>query len=122
MSDRPHADADRLDFSPLDPRADASGFEQLVRDVRRAAAPELVRRRASTTIWGQIATWRRPILVGSGALALVAALVVVVVRPAATPPATLEEALGVPGQIAPWVQATERPSPGELLGTEWSPR
>ena len=120
MSDRPHGDADRVDFTPLDPQADASRFERIVREIHRAATSELVRRRASLTLWGQIACWRRPILAGSGALALVSALVLAVVQPAVTGPATLEESLGVPNQVAPWVQTAERPSPGELLGAEWS--
>jgi hypothetical protein len=120
MGDQRQNEPDRLDWSPLDPRADAAGFETLIREVRRAAAPELARRRAKQSLWDQIASWWRPILVGSGVLAVVSAGIVILVHPARTAPASLPEAFGVPSQVAHWVQATENPSPGELLGGEWS--
>lgn len=116
MDDQTHGDQDRLDLSTLDPRADATRFEQLVREVRRAATPELVRRQVGLTLWGQISRWRRPILVGSGLLALVSAVVLAAVHPSTTTPTRLAEAFGVPSQVARWVQATDKPSPGDLLG------
>ena len=120
MDEQINGDPDRLDLTPLDPRADASRFERLVREVRRAAASELVRRQASLTPWGQIARWRRPILSASGLLALASAAVVVLVHPSAKTQITVAEAFGVPSQVAHWVQATDNPTPGELLGLERS--
>jgi hypothetical protein len=120
MDDKTHGDSDRLDLSPLDPRADAARFERLVREVRRVATPELVRRQAGLTPWGQIARWRRPILAASGLLALVSAIVVATVHPSTTAKTTLAEAIGVPNRVAQWMQATDDPSPGDLFGVERS--
>ena len=120
MDEQIYRDADRIDLSPLDPHVDPSHFEQLVREVRRAATPELIRRQMSLTPWGQIARWRRPILSASGLLALAAAVVIVVARPPAEAPPTDVEALGVPDRVARWVQAAEKPSPAELVGLERS--
>jgi hypothetical protein len=120
MDDQSRGDSDRLDLSPLDPRTDALRFERLVREVRRAATPELVRRQAGLTLWGQIARWRRPILAASGLVALVSVIVLAVAHPSATSQTTLAEAFGVPSQVARWVQANEKPTPGDLLGLERS--
>jgi hypothetical protein len=123
MDDRNHDDPERLDLTPLDPRADPARFERLVREVRRAATPELVRRQTGLTLWGQLTRWRRPILATSGLLALASAVVLLVVHPSATTQATqttLAEGFGVPSQVARWVQGTEKPSPGDLLGAEGS--
>jgi hypothetical protein len=113
-------DPDRLDLTPLDPQADAVRFERLIREVRRAATPELLRRQGALTPWGQIARWRRPILAGSGLLGLVAAAFLTLVHPSTTEQTTLAEAIGVPGRVAQWVLATDKPSPGDVLGVERS--
>ena len=118
--DQTHADPDRLDLSPLDPRADSSRFEWLVREIRRAATPELVRRQGGVTLLAQVARWRRPILSASGALALVSAVVVAVVRPSPKTQTTVAEALGAPSEVALWLQGKDRPTQGELLGLEGS--
>jgi hypothetical protein len=120
MDDQNRDDPDRLDLTLLDPRADGLRFEQLVRDVRRAATPELVRRQAGPTLWGQIARWRRPIFAVSGLVALASTVVLAVVQPSATAQTTMAEAIGLPGQVARWVQASDKPTPGDLLGLERS--
>jgi len=120
MDDKTRGDPDRLDLTPLDPRADAASFERLVREVRRAATPELVRRQAGLSLWGQIARWRRPILAASGLMALASVIVLVVAHPPTTKQTTLAEAIGVPNQVARWVQAPDKPTPGDLLGLERS--
>jgi hypothetical protein len=124
MDDQTRDDADRLDLAPLDPPADTARFERLVREVRCAATPELVRRQLSSTLWGQIARWRRPVLAASGLVALVSVIVLAVARPSsatsATSQITLVEAFGVPSQVARWVQASEKPTPGDLLCLERS--
>lgn len=120
-------DPGRLDLSLLDPRSDVPRFEQLVRDVRRAATPELVRRQCSQTLWGQIARWRRPIFAAAGAVALASVIVLAVAHPSMTTAqtgqttqTTVAEAFGVPTPVARWVQANDKPTPGYLLGLERS--
>jgi hypothetical protein len=120
MDDQIHGNPDRIDLTPLDPRADAVRFERLVREVRCAATPELLRRQARLTPWSQIARWRRPILAASGMLALASVIILALIHPSTTTQMTLAEAIGVPSQVAGWVQATEKPSPGDLLGIERS--
>lgn len=120
IDDQTHGDSDRLDLTALDPRADAVRFERLVQDVRRAATPELVRRQAGLTLWGQLARWRRPVFAASGLLVLASTVVLLVVHPSTTSQITLAEAFGVPSQVARWVQTSDNPTPGDLLGLERS--
>ncbi len=132
-------DPDRLEFGPLDPRGDEARFERLLREVRRAATPELIRRQAGMTLWGQIAGWWRPILTGAAALSLGSILVLARVHPsmtaqltarspspASSPAMTGESALagafGVPGPVALWLQATDKPTLEDLLGVDRSNR
>jgi hypothetical protein len=118
--DRAPEDANRVDLAPLDPRADAARFERLLREVRRAATPELLRRQANLTVWDLIARWQRPILAGSGLLTLISAVVLALSHPATMKQATLAEMCGVPSPVARWVQATGKPTPADLLSVEWS--
>jgi hypothetical protein len=118
--DQIHDDPDRLDLSPLDPLADTARLERLLREVRLAATPELVRRQANPTLWGQLARWRRPVFATSGLLALASAVVLLVVHPSTATQTTLAEAFGVPSQIARWVQVSDKPTPGDLIGLERS--
>jgi anti-sigma-K factor RskA len=126
MDDKADEEQDRLDLTPLDPRADAPRFDRLMREVRRGATPELVRRQFSSTLWGQIARWRRPILATSGVVALVSVIALVVAHPStrtsattsATTQTTLAEAFGVPSSVARWVQGSDKPTTGDLLGLE----
>lgn len=120
VDDKTHGDPERVDLIPLDPRADTARFERLVREVRRAATPELVRRQAGLTVWGQIAHWRRPILAAAGLLTLASVIVMAVAHPSTAKQTTFAEACGVPSPVARWVRATDKPTPGDLLGVEWS--
>jgi hypothetical protein len=120
MDDQIQGDPDRLDLSSLDPRADTARFERLLREVRLAATPELVRRQSNPTLWGQLARWRRPVIAVSGLLALASAIVLLVVHPSITTQTTLAEAFGVPSQVARWAQVNDKPTPGDLLGLERS--
>jgi hypothetical protein len=119
--ERMHEDPERIDLSMLDPQADPGRFEDLLRGVRRAATPELLRRQAGTTLWGQMRRWRRPILVTSGALALAAAVVLIFVQPTRTS-STTEDAFGVPSTVSQWMRSEEKPSPADLLEAEGGSR
>ena len=119
IDDRMHGDSDRLDLTALDPLADTARFERLVREIRCAATPELVRRQAGLALWGQLARWRRSVLAASGLVALASVIVLTVAHPStrtsATSQITLAEAFGVPSQVARWVQANDKPTPADLL-------
>lgn len=105
----------RTDLSPLDPTVDRARFQFLVHGVVAAAAGELARRRAAPSVWELISRWRRPVLVGSGLLAAVAALVLMLTQPVTESNVTLAEAGGVPDVWVTWSRADRNPSPGELL-------
>jgi hypothetical protein len=109
---------DRIDFSTLDPTRDGERFDGIVRSVVQAAAPELAARRAGAGVFGQVAGWWRPLL-AAAAIAGVgsAAALTQVERPASIAGTTysVEEAIGVPQQIAQWVWTDETPTPAELL-------
>lgn len=90
--------------------------ERMVRRVMARAAGELARRRARFSLNGVILSWRWRVLMASGVLAVAALLVLLRVdRPphATVAPAdsvlTVEEALGVPGELTSTVRETEGP-------------
>jgi hypothetical protein len=123
MDEQKPMEPDRIDLSPLDPRAESADFDRLLREIRLAATPELIRRQAISSIWGQFRSWRRPVLAASGLLALASAVVLLLV-PSSTPQqrTTLAEAFGVPSAVAQWVQSGEKPTPDALLGDEGTGR
>jgi len=111
---------DRLDLSPLDPRADAERFERLAGEIRRAARPELVRRQGALGLWGEFARWRRGILIASGGLAFASILVLGMMQPSTSTQSGLAETFGIPEVWAQWVESGENPGPGDLLSLERS--
>ena len=122
MDERELGNGERLDLSPLDPRVDTERFERLVEEIRRAATPELLRRQGALGVWGEIARWRRAILVASGGLALASLLVLGMMQPSTSTESGLAETFGVPGEWARWVESGENPGPGDLLSVERSER
>lgn len=123
VDERMPTEPDRIDLSAIDPRAKSEEFDQLVRGIRLAATPELIRRQARSSIWGQYRRWRRPLLAASGLLAIASAAVLLLVPPS-TPrqEASLAAAFGVPSAVAQWVQSGETPTPDALPGNEGSER
>lgn len=60
---------ERIDFSALDPTADAARFDGLVRAVRAAGEPELRRLRARPGVMAGVVAWTRPALAAAAVLA-----------------------------------------------------
>lgn len=105
----------RVDLTPLDPAIDAARFEDLVRGVLGAAAPELARRQLPPPVYALIARWRRPVLAAAGLLAAASLAVLLLTHPVSEQRETLAEAGGVPREWAAWAQADRNPTPAELL-------
>ena len=125
MDDRlPDDDLRPIDFSPLDPAADAARIDRFMAALAERVAPELSRRRGGgATLARQVVTWRRGVVTGS-VLAMAASLALFILpavrssastltdttamQSAATTrtstPATLTEAMGVPAALAPYVE------------------
>ena len=123
MTDDMKRDRDeRVDLSALDPCEDPERFERLVRGIRRAATPELMRRQGALGLWGELARWRRPILAASGVLAIASVLVLATVRPSSSTRSFAAETLGIPAEWAHWIESGDRPGPADLLSAEWSER
>ena len=106
----------KLDFSALDPGIDEIRAERIRQAIAgRAAAGLAARRRAQGSLWGQLSSFRVPVM-AAGALVAAASLVVLVsIRPArlashsssarATRSQTLLEATGVPRSVAAWMDS-----------------
>jgi hypothetical protein len=103
----------------LDPARDPERWERMVRDVLRAAAPELQRRAIATPdgLLSLLSAWLRPALSAAAALALAAASVLALTggRGEPQPPPGIAESLGYPGPVARWVEDGQLPSVEELL-------
>ena len=110
---------ERLDFSALDPTADAERFDRVRGAIVARVAPRLRAWRARQVLWTQLAAWRRPVLAAAAAIVLASAAVIVRAprqEPAARAQAsqTLIEAAGVPESITSWEGATA-PGPADVL-------
>ena len=111
-------DDGRLDLSSLRPdpeRIDRAAGAVLA----RARASLDGRRRAQSSVWGELSAWQRPLLVTAATAALLSITVLFRVHPAVPGghPATLSEEAGVPAPFAPWVDSDQAPDPASLL--EW---
>jgi hypothetical protein len=107
---------DPINLTPLDPTADAAGFDALVRGITARAEPILEARRARLTSVGQITAWRRAILLLAAAIALVAGVSLLQPRQASRgSETTLADAMGVPSSVASWLRTGATPSPADLL-------
>jgi hypothetical protein len=131
----PFEHEERIDLSALDPRRDARRFEARMLGLRRAAAPELLRRSRGPSLWDQLRTWRGPVLAASGLFAAVCVAVLAVsggspsgraqktgTRSTTQHSASLAEALGVPAGWEKWLKTTTAPGPADLLEMEGSRR
>lgn len=125
VEDRDQNEPQRVDLAALDTTAAVGGLDRLVGGVMAAAAAELARRRAAPSVWDLIMRWRMPVLATSGALALGALAVFVLVHPvtmtqvavsaSTSDQVTLAEAAGVPSEWVRWTQTDVNPTPAELL-------
>ena len=113
---------DFTDLGPLDPRRDAERWDALLRRTRAAAAPELARRRFASGPTAPLARWVRPALAMAAALVLAfgGALAMAGEHPAAQPLAaaaepTVGEGMGVPTELAGWVEGGGRVRAENLL-------
>jgi hypothetical protein len=105
---------EKLDLSALDPGVDELRAERIRQDIAgRAAAGLAARRRAQGSLWGQLSSFRVPVM-AAGALVAAASLVVLLsIRPSSSVPQTssaraarpqsLLEATGVPRSVAAWM-------------------
>jgi hypothetical protein len=126
---------DRIDLSVLDPTADPTRFEPLVRSIAARAAGELTRRSGhaaspeiaaldelAIAVVRVIRGWQRVLLPVAAAITLasLATLRLVEHPPAETGSADVQlaQALGVPAYVADWVSGDEIPGPAELVFSE----
>jgi endonuclease/exonuclease/phosphatase (EEP) superfamily protein YafD len=115
-------DNDRIDLSPLDPTRDSDRFDATVRSITTAAANELVARRSRADVFGQVARWWWPLLAaavvtGVVSLATLAQVQVETSTTSTETEITIAEAIGVPQQLALWIESDEMPSSADLLLT-----
>lgn len=111
---------DRIDFSPLDPTQDPRCFEDIITSIMAGAADELAARRSEGDIFSQVARLWKPLLAAAAIAAIVSVATLSnlpATRPAEPSETTLEEALGMPVQVAEWLRSDEAPTPVELLVT-----
>lgn len=104
-----------VDLSPLDPAGDPGHLEVNLQRIRRASTPELLRRQQALGVWGELARWRRRILMASGALVAASIVTISVVRPQTASAKDTTHVLGIPTDWSEWIQSDERPGPGDLL-------
>jgi hypothetical protein len=110
----------RIDFSTLDPTANADRFARVVDSILEASGPELAARRGRLGVIAEVGRWRRPMLVAA-ALAAMLSIVVLNRLPttaAAEPTAEsagIVEALGVPTALADLMRAGELPAASAVL-------
>lgn len=112
MNDEP------IDFSDLNPTADAQQFERAVRRITDAAVPILARRRLRESIWWQLTAWRRPVLaVGIATTLLMLGVMQFGVSAEVSEAGgdDLAVALGVPEQMTGWVVNDTIPATAQVL-------
>ncbi|MDQ6830183.1 MAG: hypothetical protein M3081_15105 [Gemmatimonadota bacterium] len=116
-----------IDFSPLDPVVDAERFDAVVGAITVRAAAELARRRShprrAADALSVVAPWWREVV--AAAAAIVALSVISLSRSSRAAPDTqpavtiardsVDEAVGVPPSLAPYLRSERLPSPAQLL-------
>lgn len=120
-------DMQPIDFSPLDPTADAAVRERLVGAVMAHAESELARRAAARSPILMLARWARPALSAAAMLAAVSAGAIVLwenepgqeavatAESAAQVPGGITDALGVPAPVMAWVVADREPTVADVI-------
>lgn len=104
----------RYDRSDLDPVLHPEAWEALVARINTAAAPLLARRRPAS-VFQTLASWRRPVALGSFGLVAAAALVILLLpAPRTTSDVTLAEVV-MPITVAAWIEGSYEPTVLELV-------
>jgi hypothetical protein len=112
MTDEP------IDFSRLDPTRDDVQFDQAVRRITSAGAPELARRRLRRSVWWQLTAWHKPVLAIGVAVLLVmigATRFTGIADDSAAAVDDLSVALGVPVAMTDWVATDTIPTTAQVL-------
>ena len=120
----PHADDERIDFSPLETTADGARQDALARAIAARAAPFLELRRNHIP-FAFVLPWARPALAAAAAIVIVSlaslgggprsgAPPVVTSAPAANA-SVVNRVVGVPASIARFVNAEQAPQAEEVL-------
>lgn len=113
MSEDPQA----FDLSPLDPTRDPEHFNEIVAAITTEAAGELARRARPTPII-ELGRWQRPMLAAAAVLAIISLTIMNRIElPDVTDVASagVEEALGVPSELAQWMWTDELPTTADLF-------
>jgi|GEM_PF-445620 len=110
---------DFRDLAPLDPALDAERWSRMAQGILRAAEGELARRReaVSPDLLLLLSGWLRPTLSLAGALAAIAAAVLLAGRsePASELGPGVADALGYPMPVAAWIETDRPPSLEEVV-------
>lgn len=109
---------ERIDFSPLDPTRDPERFEEVVSAISLRAAAELAARRAGAGVFEQISRWWRPMLAAAAVTGIISIGTLTQIDASeaqTTNDPSFSMALGVPEQLAQWVESDELPTTAELL-------
>ena len=111
---------DRIDFSTLDPTANADRFDRVVASILKASEPELATRRGRLGVIAEVGRWRRPMLAAAALAAMLSIIVLNRLPTTAEAEPTAEsagivEALGVPTALADLMLAGELPAAGAVL-------
>lgn len=116
---------DQVDFSPVDPTADADHFDEVVRRISIAASAELANRRARHNVVGEIARWHKPLMAAAAASAALLAFTLTGSDTSMSSSADelqqsvgIAEAIGIPPIVATWVRDDVQPSIDDLYTLE----
>ncbi len=109
---------ERIDFSPLDPTRDPERFKGILSAISGRAAAELAARRAGVGVFEQISRWWRPMLAAAAVTGIVSIGTLTQIdtsAPETTSDLSFGTAIGMPEQLAQWVESDELPTTAELL-------
>lgn len=110
---------DFRDLAPLDPTRDAERWNRMAHGILRAAEAELSRRREAWTpdLLLLLSGWLRPTLSLAGALAAIAAAVLLAggSEPTSDLNPGVADALGFPAPVAVWIETDHAPSVEEVV-------
>ncbi len=109
-----------MNLTPLDPGSDPDRLERAVASIMEAAADELAARRHDRNALGQVAGWWRPLLAAAAVTGIISVATLASIGGRVQSSGTetgLAEAIGMPQQIAQWVESDEAPEPAELIFT-----
>ncbi len=108
-----------IDLASLDPTRDAARFEHVVASINARASDELAVRRSQTSAIVLLARWKRPMLAAAALVALISGTILFNVRvpqPDFAPQTDgIAEAMGIPAELAQWIDGDDLPSTADLI-------